>query len=338
MHRAGTFGALLLSLAALAGCSAAVPGGTPETPRPDAGPAPGPDPCLVSPADSPLRDTVIVALPAAATARFVEAHENPRPGVVDCEGTARTDSLPGYRVSSADPLILTPAGTATASPVLLVRPVAPGSDPRDLVDRGADVVITDDPATLEYARRRGDLRLVPLAWSTTYVLATPDAPLASALPDSLRGELAREVVRSEARPAPDGGWWESGGGQCRPVSAAPTGVRTVVAVPRGDGTARAIGERLVALLGRDLSGIRLLELGPDEVGGSLANAGAAAFVVPLPRFPSPAPGCVAVHRIPFGLTVVPLVETRSTSVLRTGVPPFRILGDGSVRFLPGREP
>ena len=336
MHRAGTYGALLLSLAVLAGCSAAVPGGTPETPRPDAGPGPGPDPCLVSRADSSLRDTLIVALPAAAAARFVAAHSSPRPGEVDCEGAALADSLPGYRVSSADPQILTPDGVAAASPVLLVRPVAPGSDPRDFVDRGADVVITDDPATLEYARRRGDLRLVPLAWATTYVLATPDAALASALPDSLRGELAREVVRSEARPAPDGGWWESG--QCRPESAAPTGVRTVVAVSRGDATARAIGERLVALLGRDLSGIRLLELGSDEFGRSLANAGAGAFVVPLPRFAPPASGCADAHRIPFGLTVVPLVETRSHAVLRTGVPSFRILGDGSIRFLPGRAP
>jgi hypothetical protein len=329
--------AVTACLAIIAGCGgpAAPAPGTP--PRPATNPAPGQDPCYVTPADGPLRDTVIVALPSAEAERFIAAHQMDRAPAVDCQGISRSSPVPGFRLASASPPILTPLDTLRTRWVIAVRIAGPGADPRDLMDRGADVVITADPAALEYARHRPEFRLVPLAWATTYVLVTPAGAPPSAPPDSLPVELVRDVVRAEARPAEGPAWWESSP-ECRGAAPANPGTRIALAVPSRDATARAIGERMVALLGPASPGIRLVEYAADEFGSALANARASAFVVPLPKFAPALPDCGGVYPIPVGSRIVPLVETRATAVLRSGVPAFRIQGDGSIRFVPPAAP
>jgi hypothetical protein len=95
---------------------------------------------------------------------------------------------------------------------------------------------------------------------------------------------------------------------------------------------------MVALFGQEPPGIRLVEYGADEFGSALADGRVSAFVVPLPRYAPASPGCPDGYRIPIQSTVVPLIETRATAVLRPGVPAFRIQGDGSIRFVPPAAP
>ena len=209
--------ACLVSVAGCGGSSSA----TPETgPQPVANPAPGLDPCYVAPDGATGRDTVIVALPAGQAERFMAAHRADRATAVDCEGVSRSSPVPAFRVSSANPAILSPIDTLRARWVMLIRIAETNADPRDLMDKGADVVITADPAALEYARRRQDLRLVPLAWSTTYALVAPPGSPPPPIPENLRAELARDVVRAEARPAEGPEWRESDAGCRAPAPAA----------------------------------------------------------------------------------------------------------------------
>jgi hypothetical protein len=331
MNLVRSSGTLLSGLVVLAGCG----GSGPESgtlPQPVVNPAPASDPCYVAADGAPIRDTVIVALPPGPAERFLAAHQAARVTAVDCEGVSRSSPLPAFRVASTSPAILTPIDTSRARWVILARIAEPNTDPRDLMDRGADVVITSDPAALEYARHRQDLRLVPLAWATTYALVTPPGSTPPAIPESLGAELARDVVRAESRPAQGPAWWESSP-ECRAAAPASSGTRIALAVPARDATARAIGERMVALLGPGSPGIRLVEYGGDEFDAALADGRASVFVIPLRRLPPGFPGCPEGYHLPIGSTVVPLVDTRATAVLRSGVPAFRIQGDGSIRFV-----
>src|SRR5207245_4801907 len=102
--------------------------------------------------------------------------------------------------------------------VLVARPVArrglpviritslPPDGARDALDAGAaDMLVVDDPATLEYAARLRGYTDVPLEWSRTYVLLVP----AGERPGDLRLESLREAVHGDARPAEesDEGLW-----------------------------------------------------------------------------------------------------------------------------------
>ena len=49
--------------------------------------------------------------------------------------------------------------------------VAPG-DPRDLLDAGVDLLLTRDPATLDYAAALPHFQRVPLAWQRTHIFVT----------------------------------------------------------------------------------------------------------------------------------------------------------------------
>jgi hypothetical protein len=81
-----------------------------------------------------------------------------------------------------------------------------GADARDLLEGGADAVLTDQPAALEYAAVRAAFDAIPLPWSRTYVVVVPPgggAPFADG------GGGWRDAVRGEARPAVAPFWWAS---------------------------------------------------------------------------------------------------------------------------------
>src|SRR6266566_1170264 len=85
--------------------------------------------------------------------------------------------------------------------------VAPASEARDAVDANADLLLTSDPAALDYGRTRSEYQDAPLGWDQTYVLLAPDG--SSLELSALRLETLPQAVHVEARPAQadDGGFW-----------------------------------------------------------------------------------------------------------------------------------
>jgi hypothetical protein len=125
----------------------------------------------------------------------------------------------------------------------VVQPTAPGAAPgitfargtedaRDALESHADVVITDDRAALAYAGTRPRFAVLPLEWSTVYVLVAPDQVSVD------RKDLVA-AVRVDAAPAE--------GPACGPNmsrAARPSGPRRV-AYRQGDPTAEAVAARLI---------------------------------------------------------------------------------------------
>src|SRR4029077_18779977 len=132
-------------------------------------------------------------------------------------------------------------GSADADAV--VQPTAPGAAPgitftrgtddaRDALEGHADVVITDDRAALAYARTRPRFAVLPLEWSTVYVLVAPDQV-------SVNRQDLVAAVRVDAAPAE--------GAACGPSTsrgAQPSGPRRV-AYRQGDPTAEALAARVI---------------------------------------------------------------------------------------------
>jgi hypothetical protein len=245
-------------------------------------------------------------------------------------GAVRVDSSSGV-------VTLTPLGPGR--PAVTVRSSA-GGDARDLLDHGIDLLVSGDPEVLSYAAAKSELTAVPLPWDRVYVLV-------SALPvtigDAVRTGLARDVVRSDARPARGNHWWMAGPGcptaDTAAASPGATGASpaTVVYYPQGDAAARGLAERLVAL------GL----LGPGGRAGAVAAAdfdgrvaaGGASYLVPLPR-EALAP-CHAVAelaaRAPWlssdpSRYITALVETRRRAIVRRGGSGFTVDWDGTLRL------
>src|SRR3989442_6863693 len=85
----------------------------------------------------------------------------------------------------------------TGQPVVKIATV-PASAGRHALDGEAGMLITDDPAALEYARTLPGYVDVPLEWNRTYVLLAPgrDRPVVH----DLRLQRLRGPVRGHARP------------------------------------------------------------------------------------------------------------------------------------------
>lgn len=219
---------------------------------------------------------------------------------------------------------------APPSRVLVVAP--PTEDPRDQFDRQVDAIETGDPAVLDYARRRADRTIVPLPWSRSYVLLLP-APwpaLGATLgPDSagFHQALARDAVRADARAAAGPFWWDDAQ-DCR-RSGAPMPARrgADVVYPKGEPTARALAERIVALAAEP--GVAARGLDSAAFAAALRAGGERAYVLGVPRrelLP-----CRATEGWPAGLAVVSLVDTRASLVLRPSAPAVTVDYDGTLR-------
>ena len=86
--------------------------------------------------------------------------------------------------------------------------VAPG-DARDLLDDGVDLLLTRDPAALDYAATLPQFQSVPLAWQRIHVLLTPGRSRSSPwLSEQARQVLADDAVRGEAQAARGPFWWQ----------------------------------------------------------------------------------------------------------------------------------
>jgi hypothetical protein len=225
-----------------------------------------------------------------------------------------------YRLPESDP------APATLEPVGNGRPLrllAPPHDPRDAIDAGADIVVTDDPATLAYVAGRAGFTSLPLPWTRAYglVLTTADDSSAARLTPAFKEALARDAVRIDARAAagaPMG---------CAPATPAPSHSGRPagrIAYPAGDRTAADLAARLAAL---GIAGARsAVALDSVALIASLRAGAEVAYVVVLAR------ACDQASRAAAS-AVLPLVETRAHAVVRSGAPPLTVDRDGVLRLL-----
>lgn len=194
-------------------------------------------------------------------------------------------------------------------------------DARDLLEGVADVVVTDDPAVIDYAASRSRLTTIALPWDRTYVLLATSRAEAlrrggtlSTVSSDFSEDLARDAVRSEARGYQRPSWWHS---LRNCVALTPTSA-SLSPLPRraymssgsqrilydsDDPIARDLSERIVALASADPAvssqaaeissavpglngdGTRIVAEGVsgDELASSLRSGDDFAYVVALPR-------------------------------------------------------
>jgi hypothetical protein len=231
--------------------------------------------------------------------------------------------------------------------------IAP-SDPRDAIDRGVDLLLTRNPAALDYAATLPSLHTVPLAWQRTHVLLSPGrARSASTLTDGQRQVLADDAVRGEARGAQGPFWWrtltECGVPISPPRKQSPPTPRIVY--DANDTVARELAERFVGLARASSPGATafLDVLLPDRPrrtyqraaglnGEALALARRlgtdAGYVMALESHPiDPCRELKALHDASRWLdpaTIVPLVETRLHAIVRRGRAGLTAEWDGAV--------
>lgn len=209
-----------------------------------------------------------------------------------------------------------------------------GHDVRDLLDRSPDVLVTEDAEVLDYASKRPGTVLTPLPWDRVYVLllapeGRPPRELITSDSTTFREQLARDAVRSEARPARPPYWWSDLRGCADSASRTPmemgSNAQVSIGYPAGDPAARSLAERIVAL--GDSSWFAR-GLATHDFETALQGGAMDAYILPLP-IRSLVPCRDAMW--PTGAVLVPLVETRRTAVLRRNGPALVVGGDGSLR-------
>lgn len=219
--------------------------------------------------------------------------------------------------------------------------VAPG-DARDLLDEGVDLLLTRDPAALDYAATLPQFQSVPLAWQRIHVLLAPGRSRSSpSLSADARQGLAGDAVRGEARGAREPFWW-----QMLPdcdVTLTPPRVQSPptprIVYDASDAAARDLAERFVGLVRASGPGATALldVLLPDRprrtyqratglTGEALALARRlgtdAGYVMSLDS--RPVDPCRDLQSLMDGArwldpeTIVPLVETRVQAIVRRG--------------------
>lgn len=207
-------------------------------------------------------------------------------------------------------------------------------DPRDLVDAGADLLVTRDPAVSAYAASLGDARVVALPWDGVYVLVVPAARDDTArIEGTLPGDLPAAAAGADARVPVTPYWWQAAH-DCADRHTSARAADGKPPVPRilyrrDDRAARGLAERVVALVtsGR-LTGLLPAESQPMQVAAAglerpaydvvLREGGAAAYVVALERTvldPSLA-ACAVADVVVWPSRIVPLVETRGHLLVR----------------------
>ena len=196
------------------------------------------------------------------------------------------------------------------------RAMPRSADLRDALDAGADMVVTTDPATLDYARRRADLEIVPLPWSSVYAMVSP-GPLTATQAHGFRAALARDVARADARAA--------AAPECPAAGGLATAAGSQLAYLAGDPTAASLAARLVALGAAGPRGT-VLPLPRSEIQRRLGLQQLAGAVLPFPTL-----GAELCPPEAAGYAVTPLVETRAHLVTRQAGPAIRRDGFGVLR-------
>ena len=304
----------LLTAAAVLGCTAS--GVTPGSPGPVGRPA-----AALPTAGS---DTVTLAM--------LEHELTPAPETSTFTVVASHDLGTGPVMRLTE---LRPADTA-AAPYLRIALLRPSADARDLLDSAAagftgvaDVLVTRDPTVLEYARARFGPTAEPLPWDRLHaaVIVDPARTRIAASAD-LRGALARDAVRADARAAQPPYTWETRG--CEGTATRDRAPAPQVAYRRDDAVARDLAERLVAIDGT----VTAAALPSDSFAMALADGAHAVYLVALPIATDEGDWCGPLPELPAGALVVPLVETRAHAIVRAGTPPLVLAPGVPLRYAP----
>ncbi len=145
---------------------------------------------------------------------------------------------------------------------------SPRHDARDLLEGVVDMMVTSDPAVIEYAAGRPGFVTFALPWAETYMLLSTtrvrelrEGGRPGQIPADLSDALARDAVRSDARGYRSPSWWNDLYG-CDDLLADgvdPSGIPQGASAPTGphrivyntsDPIARDLAERIVALASR----------------------------------------------------------------------------------------
>ena len=267
------------------------------------------------------------------------------------EAAVRELGIESVAVGDSNDLVVTLSPLADSGPQLFAHPalalprtssppglthylIDPNGDPRDALDRGADLTVTRDPTLVDYVSNRPEFATFPLPWSRTYVLMEAagrpgeftrdlDAP-------SVRVSLAKDAVRAGARAAESPYWW-SKLDSCRaaPTVSSGTGSSSIV-YRKDDEVARGLAERIVALASTG-AGLRAVGLDAAEFDTSVRGGSDRGYIIGLPR-QSLSP-CRDASLWPAGARLLPLIDTRAYAIVRQGAPPLTMEWDGTVRVV-----
>ena len=232
--------------------------------------------------------------------------------------------------------------SSTTDDSLSIRFILAAGDPRDRLDQGVDLLLTRDPATLDYAATLLQFQSVPLAWLRTYVLLTPGRIRTSpSLSEDARQAIANDAIRGEARGAVGPFWWQTLQ-DCEVPASQPGGQSSStgrVVYDVADSTARDLAERFVGLANASSPGAAAIldAIFPDRsrptsrrATGLTAEAFAVArrrgtdagYIASIDRRPlDPCRDLQALANSVRWLdpeTVVPLVDTRLRAIVRGG--------------------
>jgi hypothetical protein len=252
--------------------------------------------------------------------RFVFRFTNDTAAGLDCRRRPVTEAAGPYRARELGRSTLLLETVPGARGPRLTIHSATEVNARDLVDAGVDLLLTDSPALAAYAGSRGDVMSMPLGWNRTWVFATPRRELSIDSSAVFRAGLARDAVRADARAAEGPYWWSDTTGCSLPAVRSPlasVGTARVV-YPRDDVVARALAERLVAILGGRATAAGLA---PNALQSALMSGGEMAYVMPLERLTLDR--CRAVNDLLAGGpwlgtqgAITPLIDTRLRAVVR----------------------
>jgi hypothetical protein len=259
---------------------------------------------------------------------------------LDCHGRPRTDAAGPYRIRDVgrSTLLLDPVPGAHG-PRLTIHS-ATEANARDLVDAGVDLLLTDNPTLATYAATRGDVTSAPLGWDRVWVVATPRSSLAIDSSAASRAGLARDAVRADARASEGPYWWSDTTGCASatvPSPLASIGTSRVV-YPRDEAVARALAERLVAVLGGRTTAVGLA---PNALNSALMSGSDMAYVFPLQRMTRDR--CRAITEL-FSRAwwlgareaIMPLIDTRLRAVVRQNRLNLAFAWDSTVAIAPVR--
>ena len=237
--------------------------------------------------------------------------------------------------------------TANAATVITVaredlstlRCLVAAGDPRDLLDAAIDLLLTRDPAALDYAATLPHFRFVALPWQRIHVLLTPGRSRSSPLlSEGARQVLADDAVRGEAQGARGPFWWQMLP-ECEVTPSRPreqSRPTPRIVYDASDAAARDLAERLVGLARASGPARSLLDaILPERptyqrstglTGAALASARRrgtdAGYVMSIDS--RPLDPCRDLHDVVAAApwldpdTIVPLVETRLQAIVRRG--------------------
>ena len=263
---------------------------------------------------------------------------------------------PGWTVHSAQqPGSPTSVVTVTRDSVPTLRFLIATGDPRDLLDQDIDLLVTGDPAAVDYAATLPQFQSVPLAWQRTHVLLTPGRSRPSpSLPPQARQVLAADAVRGEARGAEEPFWWQTVRAcELSPAARTASAPSSRIVYDAKDRGSRELAERLVGIVRANDPAVktfldvflpdrprrtyqRAVGLTGNALAVALRRGGDAAYVVAVDAHPvEPCGDLQALTDAAPWLdpeTIVALVDTRSRAIIRRGRSGATVDGDGGVHI------